>query len=45
MLNYLKVGLYRNDTISQVGIVYHDGWTMARKLEDVLSPTAVLTAP
>ncbi|QSQ27496.1 heparin lyase I family protein [Pyxidicoccus parkwayensis] len=45
MLNYLKVGLYRNETIAQTGIVYHDGWTMARKLEDVLSPTAVLTAP
>ncbi|NVJ01140.1 heparin lyase I family protein [Myxococcus sp. AM009] len=44
-LNYLKVGLYRNDTISPVGIVYHDGWTMARKLEDVISPTTVLKAP
>ncbi|MFP2933657.1 heparin lyase I family protein [Pyxidicoccus sp. 3LG] len=44
-LNYLKVGLYRNDTISQTGIVYHDGWTMAGKLEDVLSPTTVFTAP
>ena len=45
MLNYLKVGLYRSDTVTQTGIVYHDGWTMARKLEDVLSPTAVLTVP
>ncbi|WP_426751208.1 heparin lyase I family protein [Myxococcus sp. Y35] len=44
-LNYLKVGLYRNDTVSPVGIVYHDGWTMARKLEDVISPTAVFKAP
>ncbi|MCP3142643.1 heparin lyase I family protein [Pyxidicoccus xibeiensis] len=44
-LNYLKVGLYRNDTITQTGIVYHDGWTMARRLEDVLNPTTVLTAP
>ncbi|NMO18919.1 carbohydrate-binding protein [Pyxidicoccus fallax] len=44
-LNYLKIGLYRNDTISQTGIVYHDGWTMARTLQDVLSPTSVLTAP
>ncbi len=44
-LNYLKVGLYRNDTVSPVGIVYHDGWTMARKLEDVISPTAVYKAP
>jgi hypothetical protein len=44
-LNYLKVGLYRSDTVAQQGIVYHDGWTMARKLEDVLSPTAVLRVP
>ncbi len=44
-LNYLKVGLYRNDTVSPVGIVYHDGWTMARKLEDVISPTTIVKAP
>ena len=44
-LNYLKIGLYRSDTVAQPGIVYHDGWTMARKLEDVLSPTAVLRVP
>ncbi|MCP3102353.1 heparin lyase I family protein [Myxococcus sp. K15C18031901] len=44
-LNYLKVGLYRSDTVTQTGIVYHDGWVMARKLEDVLDPTAVLKAP
>ncbi len=36
MLNYLKVGLYRSDTVSQVGTVYHDGWVMARTLADVL---------
>lgn len=34
--NYLKVGLYRNETVSPVGVVYHDGWIMARKLEDVM---------
>lgn len=44
-LNYLKVGLYRSDTVAQTGIVYHDGWTMARSLEDVLNPTSVLKAP
>ncbi|NTX35535.1 heparin lyase I family protein [Myxococcus sp. CA051A] len=44
-VNYLKIGLYRNDTITQTGIVYHDGWLMARKLEDVLNPTAVIKAP
>jgi polysaccharide lyase-like protein/F5/8 type C domain-containing protein len=36
MLNYLKVGLYRSDTVTQTGVVYHDGWTMARTLADVL---------
>ncbi len=36
MLNYLKVGLYRSDTVSQVGVVYHDGWIMGRSLSDVL---------
>ncbi len=36
--NYLKLGLYRNETISQVGVVYHDGFTMATRLEDVLPP-------
>jgi hypothetical protein len=36
MLNYLKVGLYRSDTVTAPGVVYHDGWTMARSLADVL---------
>jgi hypothetical protein len=36
--NYLKLGLYRSETISQVGVVYHDGFTMATQLEDVLPP-------
>jgi hypothetical protein len=36
MLNYLKVGLYRSDTVTQRGVVYHDGWVMARSLQDVL---------
>jgi hypothetical protein len=36
MLNYLKVGLYRSDTVTQTGVVYHDGWTMGRTLADVL---------
>jgi hypothetical protein len=41
-LNYLKIGLYRNSTISRTGVVYHDGWAQARNLEDVLLPTARL---
>jgi MYXO-CTERM domain-containing protein len=36
--NYLKLGLYRSDTVSQVGVVYHDGFIMATQLEDVLPP-------
>ena len=36
--NYLKLGLYRNETISQTGVVYHDGFIMATQLEDVLPP-------
>jgi len=36
--NYLKLGLYRNESISQVGVVYHDGFIMATRLEDVLPP-------
>jgi hypothetical protein len=35
MLNYLKVGLYRSDTVTQRGVVYHDGWVMGRTLADV----------
>jgi hypothetical protein len=36
MLNYLKVGLYRNSTIAPVGVLYHDGWSMGRTLAEVL---------
>ena len=35
MVNYLKQGLYRDSTISAVGIVYHDGMTMGTTLADV----------
>jgi hypothetical protein len=35
-VNYLKVGLYRSDTVAPTGIVYHDNWLMARGLQDVL---------
>lgn len=34
--NYLKLGLYRNDTISPVGVLYHDGFEVATTLEDVM---------
>lgn len=39
MLNYLKVGLYRSDTVAPVGIVYHDGWVQGLTLPDVLNAT------
>ncbi|WNG29095.1 carbohydrate-binding protein [Cystobacter fuscus] len=35
-VNYLKVGLYRSDTVAPTGVVYHDNWMMARGLQDVL---------
>jgi hypothetical protein len=40
--NIMKQGLYRNDTISQVGVLYHDGMTVATTLEDVLPPSPAL---
>lgn len=42
--NYLKMGLYRNSTVSPVGVVYHDGFTMGRSLADV-SPTLAASLP
>jgi MYXO-CTERM domain-containing protein len=46
---YLKLGLYRSDTVQPVGIVYHDGFVQATQLEDVLSlgprPDAGTPAP
>ncbi len=34
--NYLKLGLYRNDTVQPVGVVYHDGFVQATTLADVM---------
>jgi hypothetical protein len=42
--NILKQGLYRNDTISEVGVLYHDGMTAATSLEDVLPQQAAQAA-
>lgn len=36
--NYLKLGLYRNSSITQTGVVYHDGFIQATQLADVLPP-------
>lgn len=35
--NYLKLGLYRNDTVKPVGVVYHDGFVQATALADVIA--------
>ncbi|MFE8602465.1 heparin lyase I family protein [Archangium violaceum] len=37
---YLKLGLYRSDTVQPVGVVYHDGFTQGTRLEDVLPPVS-----
>lgn len=42
--NYLKLGLYRNDTVKPTGVVYHDGFVQATTLADVL-PTEVPPPP
>nr|WP_308471985.1 polysaccharide lyase [Myxococcus landrumus] len=39
--NYLKLGLYRSDTVKQVGVVYHDGFIQATTLADVLETPTV----
>jgi uncharacterized protein (TIGR03382 family) len=36
---YMKQGLYRNNTIQGVGIVYHDGMTVGETREDVMPAT------
>lgn len=42
--NYLKIGLYRDASISAEGVVFHDGFTMATRLEDVMSSGKALIA-
>ena len=44
MVNYLKQGLYRDPSISAVGVVYHDGMTMGTTLADV-APQLVPAPP
>ena len=40
-MNYFKLGLYRDASIRPEAFVYHDGFTMASKLEDVMPPAPV----
>jgi hypothetical protein len=35
-LNYLKMGLYRNESIAKTGVLYHDGFIMTKQASDVL---------
>ncbi|QDE88281.1 carbohydrate-binding protein [Myxococcus xanthus] len=44
-MNYLKLGLYRDDTIRPEASVYHDGFTMASTLEEVMPPPTPEPAP
>ncbi|NTX03340.1 heparin lyase I family protein [Myxococcus sp. CA040A] len=41
--NYLKLGLYRSDTVKPVGVLYHDGFIQATTLADVLDTTPTPT--
>jgi len=43
-VNYLKQGLYRDSSISAVGVVYHDGMTAGTTLADV-APQLVAPPP
>jgi hypothetical protein len=45
MQNYLKQGLYRDESIGETGVVYHDGMIQATSLEDVLPPASVEPPP
>ncbi|WP_375770586.1 polysaccharide lyase [Archangium gephyra] len=43
-LNYLKMGLYRDESIAPEGVVFHDGFAQATRLEDVM-PAPVVATP
>lgn len=42
--NYLKMGLYRDASIAPEGVVFHDGFAQATRLEDVM-PAPVVATP
>ncbi|AKJ00277.1 uncharacterized protein (TIGR03382 family) [Archangium gephyra] len=42
--NYLKMGLYRDASIAPEGVVFHDGFVQATRLEDVM-PAPVVATP
>ncbi|PTL81741.1 carbohydrate-binding protein [Vitiosangium sp. GDMCC 1.1324] len=41
--NYLKLGLYRDESIAPEGVVFHDGFVQATSLEDVMPAVATPT--
>jgi uncharacterized protein (TIGR03382 family) len=43
--NYLKLGLYRDASIAQEGVVYHDGFVQTTNREDVLPSTLETETP
>ena len=43
--NVLQFGLYRDTSISQVGTLFHDGFVMATRLEDVMPPSSPRPEP
>ncbi|MCE9672260.1 polysaccharide lyase [Myxococcus stipitatus] len=43
--NYMKLGLYRQDTIRPEASVYHDGFVMATDQADVIPPATPTPAP
>lgn len=42
--NYLKLGLYRDASIAPEGVLFHDGFIQATRLEDVM-PAPVVATP
>lgn len=40
MLNYLKVGLYRDELIEPTGVLFHDRWTMSKSIDGLLPVAA-----
>ncbi len=40
LTNYLKIGLYRDESVEGEGVVYHDDWAMGPTLASVTRPPA-----
>ncbi|MGC4119679.1 MAG: polysaccharide lyase [Myxococcales bacterium] len=44
-LNYLKQGLYRDASIQETGVVFHDGMIIGTSLADVMPETVAVSQP